>query len=658
VLGERLGGILIDRAEVGLEAIELLKRNAAGRSTFLVIDPSGGDEADAEVSVPGDRVVIGRAVDLVRPEPGYGELVELLLGDVIVVADLAQAVELHQAGVGGPIVTLEGDLIDRDGVLAGGSPEAASGVLAQKREIRELEGECGELETELASATARLVSSKSELQRVTKTLASLKTESHDGDLAITAQEKDLIGSRGELDRLRNQRARLNSEQLELEELTGAANAERARLASVEAEAADRIAHHGAAVETLGASLESLRRAADDASAAVTEAKVRVAQLGEKRASVEASAARLEGERRELSDRIGRLEERINQDTTRAAELISGAEEIEAELAGVRGRRRALAESLSEGRGSYDARQAAVGEAEVAVRKRRSETESLSSEVTALEMKLTNVELEKRHLENSIDERYHLPLASVLGDYHLRPPVTSEDTERLAQRRKLIERMGSDINLTAIDEYTQISERHEFLSSQQIDLESAVGQLERAISKINKVSRRLFKETFDAVNAEFSAVFPRLFRGGRAKLALTPHKGAEGNQIDVLEAGVEIMAQPPGKKNTTVDQLSGGEKALTAVALLFAIFLIKPSPFCLLDEVDAPLDDANVDRYNAMLREMTDRSQFIVITHNKRTMEITDRLYGVTMQEPGVSKLVTVNLTRIGDGDGDGDVVAA
>ena len=274
------------------------------------------------------------------------------------------------------------------------------------------------------------------------------------------------------------------------------------------------------------------------------------------------------------------------------------------------------------------------------------------------MKLTNVELEKRHLENSIDERYQLRLASVLGDYHLRPPVTSEDSERLTQRRRLIDRMGSDINLTAIDEFNEISERHEFLSSQQIDLENAVGQLERAITKINKVSRRLFKDTFEAVNEQFSEIFPRLFRGGRARLRLTPHKGAENGQIDVLEAGVEIMAQPPGKKNTTVDQLSGGEKALTAVALLFAIFLIKPSPFCLLDEVDAPLDDANVDRYNSMLREMTDRSQFIVITHNKRTMEITDRLYGVTMQEPGVSKLVTVNLTRIGEGDGDGDAAAA
>ncbi len=173
--------------------------------------------------------------------------------------------------------------------------------------------------------------------------------------------------------------------------------------------------------------------------------------------------------------------------------------------------------------------------------------------------------------------------------------------------------------------------------------NAVEQLEKAIQKINRTSRKLFRDTFGAINDKFQEVFPRLFRGGRARLSLT----GEGDG-DILEAGVEIMAQPPGKKNSTVDQLSGGEKALTAVALIFSIFLIKPSPFCVLDEVDAPLDDANVDRYNEIVREMTDRSQFIVITHNKRTMEIADNLYGVTMQEPGVSRLVSVNINKIAE----------
>jgi len=239
----------------------------------------------------------------------------------------------------------------------------------------------------------------------------------------------------------------------------------------------------------------------------------------------------------------------------------------------------------------------------------------------------------------------------LSAYHLRPPVGGAEEARLRELRELIERMG-EINLTAIDELEETSKRHEFLAREKRDLEQALGQLERAIAKINKVSRKRFRETYEAVNQRFKEIFPRLFRGGHAELRLVPPKGAEGTAPDsddqLLDAGVEIIACPPGKKNTTVELLSGGEKALTAVSLIFAIFLIKPSPFCILDEVDAPLDEANVGRYNDMVREMTDRSQFVVITHNKRTMEIADSLYGVTMEEPGSSKLVNVQLRRFGE----------
>jgi chromosome segregation protein len=195
----------------------------------------------------------------------------------------------------------------------------------------------------------------------------------------------------------------------------------------------------------------------------------------------------------------------------------------------------------------------------------------------------------------------------------------------------------EINLTAIEESEELQKRFDFLTTQKTDLESAISQLETAIEKINRASRKRFRETFDAVNAKFREVFPRLFGGGRAHLQLT-------DEADLLETGVEIIANPPGKKvMQNIELLSGGEKALTAVSLLFAIFLVKPSPFCLLDEVDAPLDEANVGRFNEVVREMTDRSQFIMITHNRRTMEIADRLCGITMEEPGVSKLVAVNL---------------
>jgi chromosome segregation protein len=196
----------------------------------------------------------------------------------------------------------------------------------------------------------------------------------------------------------------------------------------------------------------------------------------------------------------------------------------------------------------------------------------------------------------------------------------------------------EINLTAIEEYDEQSKRFEHLSTQKKDLEDALGQLDQAIKQMNRESKRLFKEAYDAVNERFQQIFPRLFGGGRAELRLT-------QPDDLLETGVDIYAQPPGKKLGSMELMSGGEKALTAASLTFAIFQYKPSPFCLLDEVDAPLDEANVGRFCEAIRAMTKHSQFIVITHSKRTMQMADVLYGVTMETPGVSKLVSVELKQ-------------
>jgi chromosome segregation protein len=206
-------------------------------------------------------------------------------------------------------------------------------------------------------------------------------------------------------------------------------------------------------------------------------------------------------------------------------------------------------------------------------------------------------------------------------------------------REKIEGLG-EVSLTAIDEAREVGDRHAFLTAQKTDLEESMAKLRSAIQRIDKASKERFRETFHLVNERFTQVFPRLFRGGMAELQLVEDPAHPNG-----EPGVEIVAQPPGKKLTSVGLLSGGEKALTAVSLVFAIFLIKPTPFCLLDEVDAPLDEANVGRYNEMVREMSKSSQFILITHNKRTMEVSDSLYGVTMEEPGISKTVSVKLSQ-------------
>jgi len=605
-------------------------------------------EEPAGLAAVGGEGVLGRMTDLVEFADGYEGVGQNLLSEYVVVDSLERAVALHREGVHQPLVTLDGDIVDRQGVVAGGSREAqGAGILAQKREIRDLGEIVASLEHDLSEATARLLTARSELKQVTKAIEGLRGQAHEGDLAIMGHEKDASRTRHELDRLRDRLNQLGGEQRELEERLGGVDRDEADLRARIADAEGRIDHHEKEQLGLIDGVTGGRERVDDLTQALTEARVRAAQLGEKRASANAAALRLAGVERDLSGRIEKLRGGIADATERAGALRADSAELATELEGLRARRFELGGELEQGRAAYEARLAELTVVELAVRELRGRADKLSQEVAHLEVRRGAIGSSRQVLLETVWDRYQVQVPQVIFDFHLRAPTGVVEDARLHELRDLVERMGTDINLTAIEEFAEVSQRFEFLSAQKTDLEHAVDQLQKAIDKINKTSRRLFKDTFHAVNNKFREVFPRLFRGGQAYLSLSGATGENG-EVDMLEAGVEILAQPPGKKNSTVEQLSGGEKALTAVALIFSIFLIKPSPFCILDEVDAPLDEANVDRYNEIVREMTDRSQFIVITHNKRTMESADNLYGVTMQEPGVSKLVSVNLSRIGD----------
>jgi chromosome segregation protein len=597
----------------------------------------------AAAAAIGGAGVVGRLTDLLEFADGYDGVGRTLLGQHVVVDSLDRAIELHQQGLSETLVTLDGDVVDPSGVVSGGSREAkGAGVLAQKREIRELEEIVGVLEHDLAEASAELITARTELKQVTKAIEGLRGQVHQGELEIMGHEKDSGRLRGEHDRLRERLDQLGTEHIELTERLATIASDEDTLRQRREAAAQRIDDLERGQLGMIEQVTGGRDRLEAANAALTTARVAAAQAGEKRASADAAVLRLGQTLREVTARAERLREGSAIDLARSTELREACAALAEEVAELRARRLTEATALDEGRSGYEGRLTELTVVELAARELRGRADRLAGEVGQLELRLSQIAMNRQVLLESVAERHQVDVPAILHDFHLRPITGAAEDARLAELRDLIERMGTDINLTAIDEFAEVSQRHEFLSGQQADLEDAVGQLDRAIDKINKTSRRLFKETFHAVNDTFKKVFPRLFRGGQATLSLTG-----GDDVDLLEAGVEIMAQPPGKKNSTVDQLSGGEKALTAVAMIFSIFLIKPSPFCILDEVDAPLDEANVDRYNEIVREMTDRSQFIVISHNKRTMESADRLYGVTMKEPGVSMLVSVNLSKVG-----------
>ena len=658
VLGQRLGTIIVDNDRVGLEAIEFLKSNSEGRSTFInrwsrhtsmferapvgfVWEPgaTGGDYVSSDGAVMQCEGVHGTMTKLVAFDLEFRQVAESLLGDVLVVEDLKSALGLWDQVEDKTLVTLDGEILGPDGTLTGGSIDAElAGVLRKKREIKEQTSIISDMEAQFKLALDRHLSLKTELAGLEQALEQATHEAHQEDKEILTRDKDLGRITSEMETLAARQNELVQEKGQMRGVVDEMDGQEAALTQETTDCLERMYLASDMVYLLDRENRRLAVLVDEAGAEVTNARVKLAQVEAQCWSQEENVRRIDEVIGERGDRIAKLEESAATDEQRAVDARAQAATQQVELEDLVTRRAAKKDELEARRTAYDAMQGELGEQDMALKSVRSELGSLEKEIGSLKIRLSELALGRRHLEEQVRERpdsANVELRTVLVDFHLRPPVTDEQMERLAKLRHLLDRMGP-VNLTAIDEFEELSERYEFLSTQRDDLEGALSQLTRAIQKINHTSRRRFKETFDLVNNMFQTIFPRLFKGGRARLTLTDPE-------NLLETGVEIVAQPPGKKLQSIELLSGGEKALTAVSLIFSMFMVKPTPFCLLDEVDAPLDEANVVRFGDIIKEMSSDSQFIIITHNRRTMEIADRLYGVTMEEPGISKLVSVNL---------------
>ena len=641
VLGERLQYVIVESHAQGVEAIDYLKTAAEGRASLIPLarlrqDGAEGGAPEPDRSHPG---FVAACLDVVRFEPSYERVARFLLGDAIIVRDLPSALELWQEGGGRrTLVTLDGEVLDPAGVVTGGPLEGEGhGALQRRREVQELEETVRAFEAEFALAQERHRTLQARLLQLEAALKSLDKDGRQKELALLEEEKDLARVGEELERVGGRLGQLEAERGQLEEALQALAREeeehRLAAATAVAEQARAEEHARDAVERL----DQTKQRGDVLSSELVNLKVKVAADAERREGIGSATRRVDDALREVEERRARLFAALSEANARAAELRGRVEGTRVDLARLGADLAAVRAELVSARAEHEAAAVAARSHEAEVRGLRQRIEGLREE--AAEAALTGREqaLELAHLEEQTRERCQAELRWEVARFHLERPPGEAERERLEELKGQAERMGA-INLTAIEEYDELARRHTFLGEQKADLEASLADLRSAIVKINRASRERFRETFDRVNEKFQQVFPRLFAGGRAGLVLTQEDA--GDQ----EAGVEIFAQPPGKKLQNVNLLSGGEKALTAVALVFAIFLVKPTPFCLLDEVDAPLDDANVGRYNDIVREMAHHSQFILITHNKRTMEMVDTLYGVTMEEPGVSKLVSVRLS--------------
>ena len=667
VLGDRLEGVVVDAPAIGAKGVELLKREQEGRTTFVprlargkldapegkplgwgfggapsldVVDVSARVEIDHGWSKLRDEPgVVGRLADLVKITGELGPLGRSLLGGAVVVETLRRALELwerHPHDV--TFVTLDGDRLEPSGVVVGGSPTALNAaLLQQKREIRELQEILVELDASFEAARARHLG-------LAQAQAEVEARREQSETDVIAAERGQVEADGEHNRLYGEAERIAQERATQRTLLQTLEDElRGRRREIEQldqhldEAADRIAALERTIGTEDARAKALVTERDRLAGELTEAKVALARWQQQSDALAQSEERLvrqeEGERQ----RLQRLEETAAAADRRVVELDEATEAAKEEREALAMRSGEETEAVHATRERFDGVRLEIDELDASMKTLRGDLDERRETMNEVELGLQEIHLERQHLLSDVDDRFDARLTDSLIDYHDRRRAGPEERNRQKDLKRILSRMG-EVNLTAIDEFEEVKTRFEYLSGQKADLENAIEQLTEAIDKINRTTRDLFKQTFEAVDERFQQLFPRLFGGGHAQLKMT-------DPSDLLATGVEIEARPPGKQPRTLDLLSGGEKALTAVSLIFAIFLIKPSPFCLLDEVDAPLDDANVGRFCHLVRELAGQTQFILITHNKGTMEMADRLYGVTMEQRGVSKMVSVNLRR-------------
>ena len=679
-LDELVQYVIVPSVEEARKGMELARIGNAGRCGFIVVDPN---PLPADTRPP--HPALTPLDELVKVDGVAAGTVRGLLAGRWLAPSFEDAAEAAR-NTTDPIVTTDGTVFCGPLIVRGGGKTEARGILATKGETRDLqsrvtveEATLTHLRTELAQYASRVAQTEAELK-------TLQTEEHQA-------EKELLEFELGFTRLTDELARLQQKQRVVATEHRKAEEERAALDARQAEASQAIAlletEQRTADERLMSSQRRLleaREAVESRGQQVTEAKAEHAALAERSAALSADVKRIDDVIRDLSERVTSHIVRNQHTAERRDALVAAiaASEVQLERDVVR------FESLRHEVRTSDDRTAdvrrrideQVGQLRIA----REILEVVRAELAELTVARATAEADLVNLESSCQEALQLVLCDVCREVEERErnglitrdvgPIGPDDPspdadddsdddgdadqdfaadvvgavsastvgdssqpgapeQAIATLRDKIDRLGP-VNMMAIDQFDELEERFDFLTTQRKDLLDSIQATGEAIKRIDVTTRERFKEAFTAVNEHFQEIFATLFGGGRAGLLLI-------DETDVLESGIDIIAQPPGKRLQSIQLLSGGEKALTAMALMFAIFKFKPSPFCLLDEIDAPLDDANIGRFVSMLRGMQDRTQFVLVTHNRKTMEIADRLYGVTMEEPGVSKLISVKL---------------
>lgn len=635
-LGGNIQNIVTEDEETAKKMISYLKANRFGRATFLPITSVDGRGNFKNHDALKEKGVIGLANTLVKTDAKYEGVIAYLLGRVVVTENIDHAIALARKNhYSLHIVTLEGEYLSPGGSMAGGAFKNSSNLLARKREVEELEKKVQDLDDAVKDSRKRLEEIKTaqalladDMEENRKNLQELilaqNTAKMNVDRVVSKKNESETVYQG-----------LQTEHKEMEGQLAEIEQEKAKIAKESEDALAREKEIGVQNETYQRELEEQDLVIEKAGNELSRIQLEEANLRQKAEFVTLNIERIETELAKFDAECEQVQKEAEEAKEEVQKKLSDIEEIKKTILASDGANENLANELQEALHKKE-------ELSASYKGFFQKQEEISKEITELEKEIFRLNSQREKLEdahtyqnNYMWEEYELTLHAALELRNEEYQNLSELKKEIANIKDEIRKLG-DVNVNAIEDYKEISERYTFLKGQHDDLIEAEQTLVNIIEELDTGMRKQFLEKFAEIQKEFDKVFKELFGGGKGSLELVEDE-------DILECGIRIIAQPPGKKLQNMMQMSGGEKSLTAISLLFAIQNLKPSPFCLLDEIEAALDDSNVSRFAKYLHKLTKNTQFIVITHRRGTMAAADRLYGITMQEKGVSTLVSVNL---------------
>ena len=632
-LGSSLQNIVTEKEEDAKRLIEYLRKNNLGRASFLPISSVKGKKLE---KIRGKNTgIIGIASDLIQYSKKYENIILNLLGRTVIVQDMDTAIRVAKDnGYSFRIITVEGDVINPSGAITGGSvAKKTVNILGRGREIEKLQKEIKNLEEKIKKLenekenyqqsieqVLETVSSfEKELQEIEITYATGKEKIHSIEENISRVETRLNKLKEESKKIEEQKEQSIKNRSDFQEKIQAINEENEKLKKIITEFAELNKDN--------------QKYVDDLNFDITNLKISVSSFDESENSIEEIQERIDSEIESTNKSIQNKKTQIEQITQDNFDLEKAIEEIKEKIEKIKEEVKNSGSKIEELKEKRIQKNQKLAEQEEEINNKLKIIEDLKAQMLKVDVKKTKLEEDINGIINKMWEEYELTPNNVV-DYR-KPDNVQLTQKKVKDLRNEIKELGS-VNVDSIEEYKNLKDRYDFMCEQRVDLESTMAKLRKIISDMTSIMKEQFKEKFEMINKNFAEVFKELFGGGTASLRLE-------DKDNILECGIEITVQPPGKKLQNMMLLSGGEKAFTAIALLFAILKINPAPFCVLDEIEAALDDVNVYRYAEYLKKFSKDTQFLIITHRKGTMEAADTVYGITMEENGISKLLSMKL---------------